>query len=469
MISDTILRKLEAELDAGGVDTSDAALDERRHDYWVLKHLRNWRGEKIERPGVVVRPKNTAQVQAIVRVAAEGGIPLVPFGLGSGVCGGIEPDESCILVDLSTMNRVREIDETNLVASFDAGCNGLEAEEAVAERGLTIGHWPQSIAVSSVGGWVSTRAAGQFSTGYGNIEDMVYAIEVVLPNGELVTLGKAPRAAAGPDLRHLVMGAEGTMGIVSGVTLSLRRQAEKRAFTAFHTPTLAAGFEAQRQIVQNEWLPPVMRQYDVRESQRNFQPFHADDQGLLLMMHEGPASRVDAELEAVEGLASKAGLARGSDEAGPHWMERRNHVPTWTDLLEQNLIVDTIEVSAPWTRIEGVYDDVCESVLALDPIRLVSAHSSHVYRTGLNLYFTFVALHEDSAEMEGTYREVWRRTLEATAKNGGGIAHHHGVGRLRKNELHHDLGENGLALLRTLKGAIDPQGLMNPGNLIPDA
>ncbi|MGE4608617.1 MAG: FAD-binding oxidoreductase, partial [Myxococcota bacterium] len=193
--------------------SGDEALDERRLDYWVVSHLRDWRGEPLGRAGVVVRPESPSEVQAIVRIAAETQTPLVPFGLGSGVCGGISPDPSVALVDLSAMNRVREIDETNLLASFDAGARGLEAEEAVARRGLTIGHWPQSIAISSVGGWVSTRAAGQFSTAYGNIEDIVYSIEAVLPSGDLVQLGKAPRAAAGPDLRHLLLGAEGTMGI----------------------------------------------------------------------------------------------------------------------------------------------------------------------------------------------------------------------------------------------------------------
>lgn len=469
MIDSSIVKELQEALGSEQVATHDEALDERRHDYWVLNHLRAWRGERLGRPGVVVRAQSPQEVQTVVRIAARHRAPIVPFGLGSGVCGGIEPNEDVILLDLSQMNRIREIDETNLIASFDAGCNGLEAENAVAERGLTIGHWPQSIAISSVGGWISTRAAGQFSTAYGNIEDIVYSIEAVLPNGELVELGKAPRAAAGPDLRHLLLGAEGTMGIVTGVRLALRRQPERRAYTAFHVPTLAAGFEAQRHIVQAEWLPPVMRQYDWLEARRNFEPFAAEDQGLLLMVHEGPAARVEAELAAVERIALQAGLAKAPAEAGPHWMERRNHVPSWQELFESKLIVDTIEVSAPWTLIEAVYEDAIASLRELPQVRMASAHSSHVYRTGLNLYFTFAALHEDSADMEATYLDCWRRVMEATARQGGGIAHHHGSGRLRKNYLVHDLGEGGIELLRTIRAAVDPNGMMNPGNLLPDA
>ncbi|HEB90024.1 MAG TPA: FAD-binding oxidoreductase [Deltaproteobacteria bacterium] len=467
-----VLDSLIDQIGKDRVHTDPDTLDERRFDYWVVAHLRDWRGEELARPGVVVRPRSVADVQAIVRIANESKTPLVPFGLGSGVCGGIQPDPSVILVDLGAMNRVREIDETNLLASFDAGTNGLEAEEAVAARGLTIGHWPQSIAISSVGGWISTRAAGQFSTAYGNIEDIVYSIEAVLPDGDLVQLGKAPRAAAGPDLRHLLLGAEGTMGIVTGATLKLRRQPEERAFSAWYTPTLAAGFEAQRAIVQADWLPPVMRQYDASEVGRNFRDVTADtagDRGLLLMVHEGPAGRVAAEIEAVGDLVRREGLEPAPPEVGPHWMERRNHVPSWRQLFEGHLVADTIEVSAPWTRILPLYEEAVASLREREDVVVASAHSSHVYRTGINLYFTFVARHDDPNDMETAYLDCWRRVMEATTRHGGGVAHHHGAGRLRKPYLVHDLGENGIALLRRIKNAVDPHGLMNPGNLIPDA
>jgi alkyldihydroxyacetonephosphate synthase len=464
-----VLDALRKEIGASRVHTDDEARDARRFDYWVLSHLSSWRGEPLPRPGVVVRPGSTEDVQAIVRVAGETRTPLVPYGLGSGVCGGIRPDESVILVDMGSMDRVRGIDETDLLAAFDAGKRGIEAEEAVAERGLTIGHWPQSVAISSVGGWVSTRAAGQFSTAYGSIEDIVHSIEAVLPDGDVVRLGKAPRAAAGPDLRHLLMGAEGTLGIVTGVTLALRRQPERRAYSTWWTPSLAAGLEAQRTIVQSDWLPPVMRQYDPSETARNFGDWPSDERGVLLMVHEGPAARVDVELEAVARIAREAGLEAAPEAIGPHWMERRNHVPSWTELFERQLVVDTIEVSAPWSRIEAVYRDAVASLQEVESILVASAHSSHVYRTGINLYFTFVARHTDSGDMQATYLDCWRRVMEATARNGGGIAHHHGAGRLRKPYLVHDLGESGVALLRRIKAAVDPQGLMNPGNLVPDA
>ncbi len=449
------------------VHTEDELLDARRHDYWAVSHLRDWRGAAPSRPGCVVQPSSVSDVQRTIRLANRDGIAVMPFGLGSGVCGGILPDDDVLLLDLSRLNRTREIDEVNLLASFDAGKNGLEAEHEVAAVGLTIGHWPQSIALSSVGGWISTRASGQFSTAYGNIEDIVYSIEAVLPNGELVQLGKAPRAAAGPDLRHVLMGAEGTLGVVTGVTLSLRRAPEERRFSAFYADSMRSGIEAQRRIVHADWRPPVMRQYDHPEVKRNFRDHVDGDSALLLMVHEGPRGRVAAELDDVGRIAVESGLRAANPVVCEEWMDRRNHVPTWRDFFEMGIVVDTIEISAPWSRIDAVYDDAIDSLRSIDGVVNASAHSSHAYRSGINLYFSFAA-RRDADQLEAAYFECWNAVMTATVRNGGGVAHHHGAGRLRKPWIESDLGSTGVELLRTLKSAIDPNGIMNPGNLIPD-
>lgn len=279
-------------------------------------------------------------------------------------------------------------------------------------------------------------------------------------------LGKAPRAAAGPDLRHVIMGAEGTMGVVTAVTFSLRRAPAARRLTAFSAPSVAVGIEAQRRIVQADWRPPVMRLYDATEVARNF-PDHTDGRSAaLLMVHEGPTSRVDAEVADVAAIAAQAGLVEADPAITEMWLDRRNHVPTWTDFFDKGAVVDTIEISAPWSRIVEVYDGVLASLNEVEGIVNASAHSSHVYRSGINLYFSFAVLAEP-ADMEARYFECWHRTMEATAANGGGIAHHHGAGRLRIPYLHYDLGRSGVSLLRTIKDAVDPAGIMNPGNLIP--
>ncbi len=463
-----LIAGLQDRIGSPKVLTDEETLRTRAHDYWVVANLRAWRGDALSLPGCVVRPGSVEDVQKTVQFANEHKVPLIPFGLGSGVCAGIAPDANVILLDMSALNKTRFIDETNLLAGFDAGMNGLEAEEAVAVQNLTIGHWPQSIALSSVGGWVSTRASGQFSTAYGNIEDIVYDIEAVLPNGDLVTLGKAPRAAAGPDLRHLLMGAEGTMGVITGVTLSLRQAPEKRSFSAFYASSMQAGFDMQRQLVQSDWRPPVMRQYDHPEVDRLFKEHVRGTDALLLIVHEGPANRLDLERDATERIAAKCGLAKANTMVCGQWLERRNHVPNWQELFEQTIIADTVEVSAKWTDIGAVYDATVASLKEVPSVVNASAHSSHVYQTGINLYFTFAALNDDPQEMEKIYFECWDRVMKATAKHGGGIAHHHGAGRLRKPYLPLDLGDSGVQLLRTVKNAVDPAGIMNPGNLVPD-
>lgn len=465
-MNEHLISSLTAELGAAVV-TDAEVIRSRRHDYWAVSHLRRWLGQDLEGPGCVVRPTSTAEVQALVRFAAANAVALVPFGLGSGVCGGVLPTADVVLVDLGRMDATRSIVDTDLLATFEAGKVGIEAEEEVAARGLTIGHWPQSIAVSSVGGWVSTRASGQFSTAYGNIEDVTYGIEAVLPTGEVVHLGKAPRASAGPDLRHLVMGAEGTMGIVTAVTFSLRAAPERRGFSAFHATTMADGIDAQRLVMRADWRPPVMRLYDAAEARRHFPDHARDGQAILILVHEGPASRVEAEIAAVTGIAVGRGLAVGDPQVSEMWLGKRNHVPDWSEHFARGHVVDTIEVSAPWSRIGQLYEDVTAAIGAVPGVVSASAHSSHVYRSGINLYFSFAAAVAPE-DMEATYFACWRAAMEATAANGGGIAHHHGAGRLRKPYLAHDLGPAGVDLLRQVKAAVDPASIMNPGNLIPD-
>ena len=464
----SIADQLSNALDASRIVTDPEILDTRHHDYWILSHLDDVQGRPAPRPGCVVRPLSTSEVAAVVNVCRETKTPLIPFGLGSGVCGGVVANPDCVLLDLSEMNRVRAIDEINSLASFDAGKNGGEAERAVQEKGFTIGHWPQSIDVSSVGGWIATRASGQFSTGYGNIEDIVYSIEAVLPDGSVINAGKAPRAAAGPDLRHLLLGSEGTLGVITGVTFSLRRLPETSLHTAFFADSMGQGLEAQRAIVQGGYRPVVMRQYDAAESARNFSEHHEDGTSIFFAIHEGPRAMAAAEVEGVTAIAAEHGLEPAPAAIVEGWLKHRNTVPTWESFFKNGIVLDTIEISAGWDAIDAIYEKAIASLQEVPGILSGSAHSSHVYRSGINLYFTFAARPEDKAEMANIYRECWKRVLESTASLGGGVAHHHGIGRVRRDYLHHDLGETGINVLRALKRTLDPHNIMNPGVLIPD-
>ena len=450
------------------VRTDEAARAAHRADSWVLAELHAFEGRPAPLPLAVVEPHDTAEVARTLRLCRDLGLPVVPYGGGSGVCGAIEPGAGAVVLSTRRMEGLIRLDPRDLTASFRAGTLGIDAERSVREAGLTIGHWPQSVELSTVGGWVATRASGQLSTGYGNIEDLLLALEAVLPDGRVLRTRETPRAAAGPDLRALLLGSEGTLGVVTEVTFSLRPLPEASRAQALHFAGFAQGLEALRRVLRAGWRPPVARLYDPRESRRGFREFSPRGRALLVLLHEGPTAAAELELRAVSDLCREAGGEDTDARAVEVWLERRNHVPSWRSFLEQGTIVDTIEVAATWSRIGRVYEEVTRSLAEVPGLLSASAHSSHSYRSGTNLYFSFAVRPGDPAGLAAAYAECWRRTLEATLAAGGGIAHHHGIGRVRRAWLARELGEGGLGALRALKQALDPTGLLNPGNLLPD-
>jgi len=466
-VSEDWIRSLPDALGEERVRTDEATLGRHRRDTWVLGELRDLEGEPGPLPGAVIEPHSTEEAAEAVRALRAAGVPVVPYGGGSGVCGAVRVPEGAAVLSTARLEGLRELDDGNLLASFGAGTNGMEAERTVEEAGLTLGHWPQSIALSTVGGWVATRAAGQYSTAYGNVEDILFALEAVLPDGSVVRTRRTPRAASGPDLRQLFLGSEGTLGLVTETTFSLRTLPEARKGQAFHFRDLAQGLEAFRLVMRAGYRPPVMRLYDAVETKRTFEAYAPEGRALAILLHEGPEPIVPAEVEAVASICTRAGGVPSDAKALDDWLEHRNRVPGFRGFLERGIVVDTIEVAAPWDRVVPLYERVTTALREIPAVRVASAHSSHSYRSGTNLYFTFAARPEDPALLSATYRSCWRRTMAATLEVGGGIAHHHGIGRVRRDWLPEELGAGGTALLRAVKQTLDPEGLWNPGVLLP--
>jgi alkyldihydroxyacetonephosphate synthase len=464
-----IAERLAAELGEQAVRREAESLARHRRDTWVLSELRDLEGAAFETPAAVVEPASAEQVAAVLRLCREGRVPVVPYGGGSGVCGGVLAPEGAVVLSTRRLDGLVDLDDADLLATFRAGTNGLAAEQRVQQAGLTIGHWPQSIELSTVGGWVATRAAGQFSTAYGNVEDVLFALEAVLADGTLVRTRGTPRASAGPDLRQIFLGSEGTLGVVTEVTFSLRARPAASRGQALHFATLEAGLEAIRLLMREGWRPPVVRLYDEAESQRSFGEHCPEGRCLLLLLHEGPGAAVDAAIAGVTRIGDALAAGSAPVAAVDQWLEHRNRVPGFRGFLERGIVLDTIEVGATWSRVAELYRGVVASLQEVEGILVASAHSSHSYRSGTNLYFTFAARPKEPARMAEIYRECWRRTMQATLAAGGGVAHHHGIGRVRRDALAGELGPGGLALLRTLKRALDPDGLLNPGVLLPDA
>ncbi|MGH7899807.1 MAG: FAD-binding oxidoreductase, partial [Candidatus Binatia bacterium] len=260
-MSERAVAELRRRLGADRVRTDRAAIEAHLHDQWVVSILRKREGRSAD-PAAVVLPGSTDDVAAVLEIAATERVAIVPFGAGSGVCGGAVAPDGAWVVDLREMNRIGPLEETALLVSSQAGVMGAELERWLRGRGFTMGHFPQSIDISTVGGWVATRSAGQLSTKYGNIEDMLLAFEAVLPGGKVVRTRAVPRSACGPDLRALFLGSEGTLGILTEATFRVHPVPPATARGGHSFADIHAGLEAIREIVRAGWRPAVVRLYD---------------------------------------------------------------------------------------------------------------------------------------------------------------------------------------------------------------
>ena len=436
----------------------------KSHDRWVRSLIERRAGVE-RRAAAVIRPSSTAEVSALLAWAERTRTPVVPYGLGSGVCGAVLAGPGEIVVDMARMDRILEINEASLTVTVEPGMRGADFEAELAKSGLTMGHFPQSIDVSSVGGWCATRASGQFSTCYGNIEDMLLGCEVVLAGGRTLELPPVPRSATGPDLRQLFIGSEGTLGIFTRLVFRIHPLPASRRARAYTMPSMAAGLEALRLILRAGWRPAVTRLYDPTESGRHFAGSGLEGRPALLLLSEGTEERVRVEAKASWTLAEAQGGADQGDGPVESWLEHRNEIPSFDSLLDQGLVFDTIEVAAAWDRIASLYEAVVRRGAGVDGMLAMSAHVSHCYTQGANLYFTFIAAEKDAEKAIALYDKVWELVMSATHEHGGTIAHHHGIGRVRREWLGRELGA-ARDLLVALKTTLDPHGIMNPGVLV---
>ena len=447
-------------------------------------------GDAAIAPDAVVAPADHAEVAAVLEACADGQVAVVPFGGGTSVVGGVEPVHdgfgAVIALDLRRLGSVA-VDRHSLTATLGAGLTGPRAEAMLQARGLTLGHFPQSFEFATIGGYVATRSAGQASTGYGRIDELVVGVRAATPAGDIETRA-VPATAAGPSLRELIVGSEGVLGVITEATLRVRPLPEVRRYEGWSFRSFAQGAEAFRAMEQRHAAPDVARLSDEEETRmamalassgsaaervgKAYLRLRGHERGCIAIVGwEGEADDVERRRSLTRAvLREQGGVALGS-RPGQSWLRSRYEGPYQRDaLLDHDVMVETLETSASWTNLLMLWGRVGDALrMALGERGtppLVGCHISHVYPTGASLYFTFLARRQSGQEID-QWRAAKTAASDAILAAGGTISHHHAVGRDHAPWMTDEVGELGVAVLRAAKERLDPTGIMNPGKLLP--
>jgi alkyldihydroxyacetonephosphate synthase len=458
-VSDATLGRLRDACATVVTDVTEVA--EASRDWWPVAMQWALDGEVPGLASVVVRPESVAEVAAILAVCNADRVPVTAAAGRSGVCGASVPVHGGVVLDLCGLAGIVDVDNDSLVLDVLPGTFGEPLEEELrAAHGVTLGHWPQSVAISTVGGWLACRGAGQLSTRYGKIEDMVVGLDVALADGRTLSTGGAPRAAAGPDFTQLFVGSEGTLGVITGARLRVHPAPGGERRDAWSFGSFEDGLDACRRILRRGATPAVLRLYDDVEANRSYQ---TGDRHVLLVYDEGDAAIIDGvmrvvaeECDALNGERADVGLV-------DRWFHHRNEVTALEALTRKGFVVDTMEIAARWRDLPKIYDAARAAIMSVPGAAAATAHQSHAYTDGACLYFTFAG-RPPAEQREAFYVAAWDAGTRAVLANGGALSHHHGVGLNRSRFVREALG-GAFEVLQAAKSALDPNGVLNPGKL----
>ncbi|NLE23193.1 MAG: FAD-binding oxidoreductase [Actinobacteria bacterium] len=429
-------------------------------------------------PAAIVTPTNAREVAAVLTWANEHGVNVIPKTGGTATEGGLEsavPDS--VIMDGSAMNEIVKIDPYNMQATVQCGVPLQVLEDRVREHGLTTGHSPQSKPVAHLGGLVATRSIGQFSTLYGGIEDMVVGLEAVFPNGEICRIKNVPRRAAGPDIRHIVIGNEGALCFITEVTVKLFPYLpENNRFLGWTLMDMKTGFEVLREVMVGGYKPSVARVYDPGDAGLHFSHFAAPDDCVLLFMAEGAEGIAKATADGIQAIVDRhPECTQVPSEYIETWFNDLcwgpDKILAEDERIRQTRNVNrTTEISADWSSINDIYQAARQRIIDEIPdITMMGGHSSHSYINGTNMYFNYFFNVVDvgpEEETEKYYLPIISIIVEETLKRGGSIVHHHGMGKARAPWVRDEYGSS-YYMLETLKTSFDPNGIMNKGTIFP--
>lgn len=473
-LSPLVLTELRGIVGAAHVRFDDDARIRHTRGKSTPDLIRMREGDASDAPDAVVLPGSHAEVLALLAACAAHRVAVVPFGGGTSVVGGLVATRQgfagVVALDLARMNRLVAVDGESMVAEMEPGLRAPLAERLLAGHGLTLGHFPQSFEYATLGGFAAARSSGQASAGYGRFDDMVVGMTVATPRGTL-EFGRAPKSAAGPDLRQVILGSEGAFGVITSLRLRVRRAPAERVYEGWRFESFAAGSAALRNLAQEGVVPTVLRLSDETETMIGLArpgeigALAAGAGCLAIAGYEGSAAEVPARRERAAAVLSGLGGVYLGPEPGESWAHGRYSAPYLRDsLLAEGAMVETLETAGFWSNLPRLYEAVRLSLSASLGSPLVMCHVSHVYGTGASLYFTVVTAQTDDPLAQ--WAAAKRSVNEAIVAAGGTVSHHHGVGRDHREAYASEIGDLGVEILRGVKDRLDPAGILNPGVLI---
>ena len=496
--NDAFLAALEQKLD------SDQIVEDKKtrlihaagksfRDLWLIRH-----GNIKFAPDCVIFPNNENDVVSIVNAAKENGVVLIPFGGGSNIAGCLEPKDHhnrmVVSLDMCRMHKVIEIDQYSLIARIQPGVYGQHLEDQLAEHGVTLGHFPDSFLHSTLGGWVATRSAGMQSDIYGKIEDMVISLRMVTPSGTIITR-TVPKSSNGIDIRHLCIGSEGILGVITEVTIQVHKKPEKEDWYGWLFPDFQSGIDAIHECHRYNCMPTVTRLNDPKKTALSF-AFKTPKTGfkatiantfkwyignvkkinfnqccLMVVKYEGTQQEFKNIRNKVSSIYKKhRGVCLGA-EPGRSFAKVKFDFPHLRDFtMDRSIMADVSETATTWNNLCAMHKnglkEIENAIKETGVNGWVGCHLSHSYHSGASLYFTFGCLQRKGREIE-QYLYVKKAAEDAFMKNGGTLSHHHAVGTEHLPWVEEDLSPTGLKAVKALKDGLDPNGIMNPGKIIP--
>jgi alkyldihydroxyacetonephosphate synthase len=498
-LNEEFIREIRPLLPADAITADSLVRARHGHGHTVEEIYAVNYGELGRVPDLVLYPDTEEVVDSIVEAAARHGVALVPYGGGTNVSDALRcpPDEErmIVAVDLARLNRIIWIDPVNLMARIQAGAVGRHIVAQLAAHGYTLGHEPDSIELSTLGGWIATNASGMKKNRYGNIEDLVLDMRVVTPRGELTRATIAPRESVGIDPRRAMFGSEGTLGIITSAVVKIFPLPEVQRYDSFIFRNFADGVAFMYDLTREATPPASVRLVDnpqfqlsqtlkpratgakkvKRRAEKLFvlkvRGFDPDEMCACTIVYEGDREQVDAQDKAVRRIARRHRGMRGGPENGRRGYQLTYGIAYLRDFVMKHFVLaESLETSVPWSRTI----ELCESVKqrirdeyarrGLPGRPFVCARVTQVYQTGVCVYFYLAFSHKAVENPVEVFAELERCARDEILRCGGSLSHHHGVGKLRRGFLPRVMSQGTLDLRSDLKHAVDPDNVFGIAN-----